>query len=184
MEQKPKIFEVTTIAGKLQKYEEIEVSPAKLPNGDMTICMRSLSRKKEDSCSDELAVHSLGAYFLTGLDESIKQYPSKLLMEHDGERFRHAEIIAPERLRLIYDAFPLWANRPILRICPVKGNQIYISEYNFKNARLPLEEMTFSQEFEGSLDLLFTGLQVFLHLRNFERENGSYYGRDLKKSYR
>ncbi len=105
-----------------------------------------------------------------------------MITEHDGERFTHAEIEAPERLRLIYDAFPLGLSSPILRICPAEGKQIYVAEYDFKKARLPLEKMTVSQEFEGSLNMQFTGLLVLLHLRNFEEENEDYYGRKLKKS--
>jgi hypothetical protein len=178
-----KIFEITTLAGRLQSYEVIEVSPMTFANESPGISIKNLTRKNGDSCLDEFATHAHQVYSMTGLDDAIKQYPPKLSTEHDGERFTHAEIARPERLRLIYDALPLGHVVPILRICPIEGEQIYVAEYDFKNARLPLERMTFSQEFDGSLDMQFAGLQVFLHLRNFETENEDYYCRDLKKSF-
>lgn len=175
-----RIYEVTTIAGNSQKYEIIEVSPIRFANNAPGISIKTL--ESDGKTLDSLASHTHYVYSLTGLDEAIRQYPPKLLTEHNGERFIGAGIAKPERLRLIYDAFPSSSSVPILRICPTEGEQIYVAEYDFKKAKLPLEEMTFSQEFEGSLNMQFAGLQVFLHLRNFEAENKSYYGRDLKKS--
>ena len=175
-----RIYEITTIAGDMQKYEVIEVSPIRFANNETGISIKTL--ESDGKTLHSLAGHAHHVYSMTGLDEAIKQYPPKLLTEHDGERFTGAEIARPERLRLIYDAFPLSAFGSILRVCPTEGEQIYVAEYDFKKARLQLEKMTFSQEFEGSLDMQFVGLQVFLHLRSFEEENEDYYGRDLKKS--
>ncbi|PIN93784.1 hypothetical protein COU54_01555 [Candidatus Pacearchaeota archaeon CG10_big_fil_rev_8_21_14_0_10_31_24] len=175
-----RIYEVTTIAGNTQKYETIEVSPIRFANNELGISIKTL--ENDGKSLEGLASHAYHVYSLTGLDEAIRQYSPKLLTEHDGERFTGAEIAKPDRLRLIYDAFPLGAFVPILRVCPTEGEQIYVAEYDFANAQLPLKKMTFSQEFEGSLDMQFTGLKVFLHLRNFEAENEYYYGRDLKKS--
>ncbi len=174
------IYEVTTIAGNSQKYEIIEVSPIRFANNKPGINIEFL--ESDGQILDSLANHTHHVYSMTGLDEVIKQYPVELITEHDGERFTSAEIARPERLRLIYDAFPLGALNPILRVCPTEGEQIFVAKYDFKKSRLPLERITFSQEFEGSLDMQFAGLQVFLHLRNFEAENEYYYGRDLKKS--
>ncbi len=175
-----RIFEVTTIAGNSQKYEVIEVSPIEFANNEPGISIKTL--ESDGETLDSLASHAYQVYSMTGLDEAIRRYPVGLLTEHDGERYTHAEIARPERLRLIYDAFPLGASVPILRVCPTKGEQIFVAEYDFKKARLPLEKMTFSQEFEGSLDMQFAGLNVLLHLRNFEAENQQHYGRDLKRS--
>jgi hypothetical protein len=177
-----RIFEITTLAGRLQSYEVIRVAPNTFPNGNPCLAIEHLNRGKKSNCLDELASHAHSAYELTGLDEAIKQYPPNVVTEHDGEEFKGAEIARPERLRLIYDALPVGVSTPILRIYPIEGEQIYVAEYDLKKARLPLEKITFSQEFEGSLHMRFTGLQVFLHLRNFEKETEHYYEGDLKKS--
>jgi len=161
-----KIFEVTTIAGRIQRYEEIKVSPIKFADNSPGVQIESLTRKKGDSINDELATHAHSAYSLTGLDGVIKKFPG---------------VEEPERLRLIYDVFPNNCSVPILRVCPTEG-EIVIAKYDFKKAKLHLERMTFTNEFEGSLGLEYTGLRVFLHLRNFEKENEDYYGRLLKKS--
>ena len=175
-----RIYEVTTIAGNTQTYEVIEVSPKRFANNAPGISIKFI---EEDGKSlERLAIHAHRVYSLTGLDEAIMQYPPKLVTEHDGERFTGADLAKPDRLRLIYDVFPLGSSVPILRVCPTEDEQIYVAEFDFANAQLPLKKMTFCQEFDGSLDMQFTGLQVFLNLRNFEAENAHYYGRDLKKS--
>lgn len=172
-----RIYEITTIAGNWQDYEVIEVSPVRLANDEIGNIKTHL--KSDETILDSLASHTHSVYSMTGLDEAIKQYTSKLLTEHDETG---AKIVRPERLRLIYDAFPLGGSVPILRVYPIEGEQIYVSGYDFKNARLPLEEMTFGQEFEGFLDMQFAGLRVVLRLRNFEAEYEDHFGRDLKKS--
>lgn len=161
-----RIFEVTTIAGNLQMYEIIEVSPIKFANNAPGTSITTL--KSDGEPLGRLAGHAYRVYSMTGLDETIRQYPGA--------------DTSPERLRLIYDPLPLGIQGPILRVCPVEGEQIFIAKYDFTKAKLPLENMTFSPEFEGSVDMKFAGLQVLLHLRNFETENRAYYGRDLKKS--
>ncbi|VVB77613.1 Uncharacterised protein [uncultured archaeon] len=181
----PREFEVTTIIGEHQKYEVIEVEPVTFASGNQGSSCRTIfspENKLWKGVLDNFAFHAYQVYEMTGLDSAIKAYPPRLLTEHDGERFTHAEIESKDRLRLIYDVFPSSCAMPILRISPSEG-QLYISEYDPKSAKLPLEKMSFSQEFEGSLDLRFASLQVFLHLRPFEEENCDYYSRDLKKSF-
>lgn len=174
------IYEVTTIAGDSQFYEVVCVSSMKFANGAPGVSMKTL--ESAGKSYDSKAFHAHHVFSLTGLEEVIRTDPARVNATHDGERFTHAELAKPERLRLIYDIFPMGASLPILRVCPVKGERIFIAEYNLEKAQLPLKQMTFSNEFEGSLDMCFPGLQVFLHFRNFEKENEQYYGRNLRKT--
>ncbi len=161
-----RIYEVTTISGPVQRYEVIKVSPTTFASGNKGFSFETLEGPNEPI--NHLASHVHHMYSLTGLEDAIREYPG---------------IREPERLRLIYDVFPLsWAS-PILRISPVEDSgHLCMIEYDFRMARLPLERITFSHESDGSLDITFTGLKVLLHLRNWEEENREYYGRDLRKS--
>ena len=176
-----RVYEVTTITGDAQHYEIIRISPIRFANDKPGISIETLKKDKKAGIN-HFAAHAHAMYSMTGLDESIKLYPSQLVAKHDGERFTSADIIRPKRLRLIYDAFPLGHGIPILRICPIEGQRIFVKEYDPKQAQLPLEKMTMSPEFDGSMHIQFTGLEVFLKMRNFEEENEEYYGRNLKTS--
>ena len=174
------IYEITTIAGNIQKYEVIEVSPSSLPNNESGVSIKTL--ENDDKSLESLASHAYHAYSLTGLGEAIRKYPPEISAENDSKRITGAEIVKPERLRLIYDMSSSRLLVPILKVCPIEGEQIYIADYEVANAQIPLKKITFSQEFGGDLDMQFASMQVCLNLRNSEVENEAFYGRNLKKS--
>ncbi|MEI7718753.1 MAG: hypothetical protein WCI72_02710 [archaeon] len=175
-----KIYEVTTIESATQRYEVIEVSPIVFANNESGVSISTL--ECDGKFLEGLAGHVHSVFAMTGLENAIKSHPAQLITQHDGTRFTGAQIAEPERLRLIYETFSMGSYVPILRVCPVEGEQIFLAEYDFTKVALPLKKMSVSPEFEGSLDMQFTGLRVFLHLRNFEAENEHYYGRNLRKS--
>ena len=162
-----RIFEVTTIVDKVQQYEVFEIKRETLASGAESVQFRDILRDKGSIGLRSLGSRAFQMYDLTGLDDAIKTYP--LVLE------------APERLRLIYDPFPLSISIPILRIAPVTG-EICVCEYQPTKAKLPLERMTFFQEKGGDLHLRFSGLKVYLHFAPDEEEQQDYYGRDLKRS--
>jgi len=175
------IFEITTITGNQQRYEVIKVSPFIFANGEEGIQREYI---EGGNALDNMASYVHSIYSSTGLDEAIKEHPARLITGHDGVRFTHAEIAAPERLRLVYDVFPYSMNVPILRIWPVDGKQIWLTEYDPEKSQIPLEKITSCQEMGGYIELGFSNLHVFIDLINSEETNREYYGRDLKKTGR
>jgi hypothetical protein len=171
-----RFYEVTTIAGPLQRYEVIEVSPVMLANKFVGANIRTV--EGDPSGQEDFAGRAQHLLSQTGLEEAIKEFPERTIINE----IKQVVIAPPDRLRLIYDVFPggRGCAYPLLRVCPIEGRQIYLAEYDFSKAELPLKNVTFSSEFEGSLEMRFTGLDVSVHLRNFEKENEAYYSRKLK----
>src|SRR3989338_9129998 len=102
------VYEITTIAGPQQVFQVIEVEDDGI-------------RSLKGGSIDKLATHAFRAFQRTGLDGAIRQYPSVSL---------------PERLRLVYDAFPTSVSVPLLRVWPT-GGQISVVNFDFAKAELP-----------------------------------------------
>ena len=177
----PQIFEVTTIIDSIQKYDIFKAKKYKTANGSDGVEFNDFKGDKGTIRLSGLGTSAYYIYFLTSLDESIKKYPAQLLTKQNGERFTGAEIIAPNTLRLIYDAFPDSCPMPILRVYPVEG-EIYLYDYSPKTAQISLEKITAHQENGGGLDMQFVGLNVFLNFKPSEEQYEQYYGRNLRKS--
>ena len=154
------LLEITTIKGRSQRYSLVNTqSPRKL---------------------DEIINLAYKTYLSTGLDEAIKDFPPRMKLTREGGRYTGAHIKPPETLRLVHIVGEEKCS-DILRICPTIG-EICINQYDPRNTSKQIENITFTLENNGYMQVNFKDLIVIVDLKPAEERYQMIHGSDLKRN--
>lgn len=154
------LLEITTIKGKSQRYSLVN-----------TQSLRDL---------DEMISLGYKTYISTGLDEAIKDFPPCMKLTREGGRYTDAHIEPPETLRLVHIVGEEKCS-DILRICPTIG-EICINKYDPRNTSKQIENITFTLENNGYMQVNFKDLIVIVDLKPAEERYQMIHGSDLKRN--